>query len=295
MRRLIALMTVLSVASASRLAHGQTRPDANSSAKITWQTSLKQAGQESVRTGKPVLIQFTATWCGYCHKMLETTYHDREVIKQVNEYFIPVLLDADENERVVELLKIDSFPATVIISPDQEVLAQFSGYVQVAPFVRKIAPWRGKPMAQAESVALTGTSKAAETDPKPAVAEKPAPELAFGGLCLVSMLNQRDWVSGHAQFTTEIRGVQLRFVSAEHQAEFLKNPIRYWPLADGVCPVAFVREEKTTLGDPTTAAVFREQLVFFKSVEHRTAFAANPRAYAQKAVAAKEPTANPLR
>ncbi len=41
--------------------------------------------------------------------MLGETYTDEAVIKQVNESFIPVVLDADEHERLVRAIGISVF------------------------------------------------------------------------------------------------------------------------------------------------------------------------------------------
>ena len=286
MRRINLLLSTLAVLALSLAA--SERILAASPTKIMWNSSLRKAGQESIRSGKPVLIQFTATWCGYCHKMLETTYHDASVIQRVNDFFVPVLLDADENEKLVKLLNVKSFPTTVIISPEQEVLLLFSGYYKTAAFTRKVSPLCKKPVAKQVAAVQTEASATGK-------ATKPAPKLAFNGLCLVTMLDERKWVAGTAQFTTEFRGVKLHFATAEDKAEFLKTPSKYWPLSDGVCPVASTRDEKVTAGDPQTAGVYRDQLVFFKSVEHRQEFTKNPQGFMTKVIARKLGTQKVLR
>ena len=68
-----------------------------SAADVKWNNDLKTAAAESQKTGKPILITLTASWCHYCHKLLDETLADQNVIAQVNEYFVPVVLDADEN------------------------------------------------------------------------------------------------------------------------------------------------------------------------------------------------------
>jgi thioredoxin-related protein/YHS domain-containing protein len=289
MRQFKVLLTLLAVVTVNLPISEPAQAAAKS--KIKWHTSLRTAGQESIRTGKPVLIQFTATWCTYCHKMLETTFHDPKVVRHVNEFFVPVLLDADDNEKVVEILKVDSFPSTVIVSSKQELLAKFSGFHKTPEFMREVLPFSQQPPTKSKSVAKsTGSSK---SDAQ--VAIKESPPLAFNGLCLVSMLNERKWTAGNDQFTTEIRGMKIQFASAEYKAEFLKTPSKYWPMRDGLCPVASIQKEKLAIGDPTTAAVYRNQLVFFKSVDHRKTFAKDPQGFTPKAIASKNEPRNVLR
>lgn len=287
MRQSLILLTVFSTLSFGLISNGSNLAVAASAPKIKWQSNLKKAGQEAVRTGKPVLIFFTATWCGYCHKMLETTYHDELVVRQVNQFFVPVLLDADQNDRLVKLLKIESFPTTVLVSPQQEILTKFSGYFLAAPFTKKVAPWCksiDKPNTQ---VALDDKSPNTQPNKKTANTQTlaaPAP-VGFDGYCLVSMLNKREWVLGNERFTTEMRGRKLRFAAAADRDEFLRTPSKFWPLDGGVCPVAVVREEKQDTGNPRTAGVFKGQLVFFKSIEHRSKFAKDPLGYLPKIIA----------
>ena len=72
-----------------------------SAAGVQWGNDLKKAAAESQKTGKPILITFTASWCTYCHKLIGETFTDQKVIARVNKYFVPVVLDADKNERAV--------------------------------------------------------------------------------------------------------------------------------------------------------------------------------------------------
>ena len=100
--------------------------NAGIAAELKWGNDLKKAAAESQKTGKPILITFTASWCHYCHKLLDETFTDQKVIARVNEYFVPVVLDADENERAVQLLEIEAFPSTVVISPELNILGRIT-------------------------------------------------------------------------------------------------------------------------------------------------------------------------
>ena len=58
--------------------------------KISWWEWDEPAFQAARSEGKPVLLALTATWCHWCHVMDRTTYSDAQVIKLVNDSFIPV-------------------------------------------------------------------------------------------------------------------------------------------------------------------------------------------------------------
>ncbi len=271
-------------------------------AGVAWQSDLKKAAAESARTGKPILLQVTADWCGYCKKMLRETFPDEKLAKKINECFIPVVLDADENEEIVDAIGITAFPSTVIISPDLDVIGRVRGFHTPRSLEEKIAPFcKEQPQAASAESPTKPSEKSAR---KNSVAELPAdfaarlptlsiptasvqpliPEPAFGGLCLVSMLNERTRVEGQKAHSTMFQQQRLQFATQEHLDEFLAAPMKYWPLLGGRCPVAAARREKTPQGDPATVAVFRGQLIFFKDLTHRADFAKSPRAYFQEAV-----------
>ena len=268
-------------------------------ASVAWRKDLKQAAAEAEKTGKPILVQFTAEWCGYCHKMLRETFTDDAVIKQVNDCFVPVVLDADEHDRLVEAVGVSAFPTTVIISPTLDVEAKIEGFHRPAGFTRRIDAFCQKQKAARAAIASEATEKksgqslrqpirpatanleTAPTTRNVSTKNKPITETqtAFDGLCLVSLLNDRKFKPGSKTFDHEFNGVKLLFASEANRREFIANPQKFWPVADGHCPVATVNAEKETSGDVRTVAVFRGRLVLFHSLDHRKEFATNPGDY----------------
>lgn len=253
--------------------------NAGLAAELKWHNDLKKAAAESQKTGKPILITFTASWCHYCHKLLDETFTDQKVIARVNQYFVPVVLDADENEKAVELLGIEAFPSTVVISPELNVLGRITGFHKAPQMAQHLSPFCKEQKPKLRQAVVRKTPEKPAT--QPVAARMPAPETAFSGMCLVSMLDDRDLVRGSSKITEEYRGVKLHFASAKHQQTFKAAPAKYWPLADGHCPVASVRNEKETLGAASTAAVYKGRVVLFRSLKHRSTFAEDPRGFAE--------------
>lgn len=96
--------------------------------RITWQTNLGKATAASKAAKRPLLIKVTASWCGYCRKMKKTTFADETVVENINANFIPVTVDADENQKLMRTLHVQALPTTVIASPDMTVIKKIVGY-----------------------------------------------------------------------------------------------------------------------------------------------------------------------
>jgi YHS domain-containing protein len=236
--------------------------------EVHWQTNLKSAAREAQRRQKPMLVEFTASWCGFCRKMKQTTFRDREVIQHVNACFVPVSVDADKNEDLMKAVGVTGLPTTVIISPKFQVVKKITGYQSPTEMSRHLG-------------GLCPRAEIAKTAAKP---EPPA----FGGRCLVSMLDDRKLRSGSAKYVTLYRGRTLQFASAENKRKFDAAPRKYWPAAAGDCPVTLRENAVRIAGDATSAVIYRGRLWFFASKEQRKQFAESPAKYAATQTAKRD-------
>lgn len=104
------------------------------SPKIKWFNELKPAHKVAVQLDKPLLIVFSASWCTYCHKLLRESLSDRKMVTWVTANFVPVLLDFDEDKPIAEVLKVESLPCTVVLSPQADLLLQHNGFQKTDPY-----------------------------------------------------------------------------------------------------------------------------------------------------------------
>lgn len=95
---------------------------------VQWHSDLKKARKVAVKSGKPMLLVFTADWCGYCKKMEKKTLGHPKMAEYVNDNFVPIHVDFDKSKHVVDVLEIKSIPATVVLSPDVDLLGRLVGY-----------------------------------------------------------------------------------------------------------------------------------------------------------------------
>ena len=106
---------------------------------LKWQKDIFAGHKEANRTGKPMLLVFGAEWCVFCKKLEQTTLAEPEMVKYINENFVPVHLDLDHDKQVASILEIKSLPCTVVLSPDADVLARIEGYAKAPVLYKQLA------------------------------------------------------------------------------------------------------------------------------------------------------------
>lgn len=94
---------------------------------IAWRRDLDAAKQEAKQSGKPILVDFFATWCGPCKKMDSQTWNDAEVSKQLDAW-IPVKIDVDQHQELAASYKVKGVPTLVFLGPDGRLLSTFVGF-----------------------------------------------------------------------------------------------------------------------------------------------------------------------
>jgi thioredoxin-related protein len=101
---------------------------------IHWLYDLKAAHEQSLATGKPMLIVCGGPWCVYCKKLEKEVLGHPTIAKYINATFIAVHLDSEKDQRAVQILEVKSLPTTVILSPEADLLGSVEGFVKVRDF-----------------------------------------------------------------------------------------------------------------------------------------------------------------
>lgn len=106
--------------------------------KLKWQTSLKVAQKAAIDDNKLLLVVFGASWCTFCHKLERETLADKKIVALVEREFIPVHLDFDRETKVAKLLDVEQLPATVVLTPQADLLLHLIGYLDAKKYEKSL-------------------------------------------------------------------------------------------------------------------------------------------------------------
>lgn len=98
-------------------------------ADVRWQSVPKTAFDTANREQRPMLVYFTADYCTFCRKLEATTWTHPEVTRRIADEFVPLKVDGERLPQLVAALRVDGFPAVVIVAPNGEEVGRVTGYV----------------------------------------------------------------------------------------------------------------------------------------------------------------------
>jgi thioredoxin:protein disulfide reductase len=109
---------------------GATRP----SQALTWDhLSLTEARNKAAAEGRPMLVDFTAAWCGACKELDRVTFSEPAVMNEA-ERFVAVKVDATDDEdpdvvRAMKELGVKGLPTVVLIDAQGREAKRFTDFV----------------------------------------------------------------------------------------------------------------------------------------------------------------------
>jgi thiol:disulfide interchange protein len=95
---------------------------------IPWRTDWSAAQDEAKRTGKPMLVDFTASWCPPCQEMKSSVWPDPRVREAVLARSVPVLIDVDQQPAIAQRYGVRGIPMVALVNADGQVIRQAVGY-----------------------------------------------------------------------------------------------------------------------------------------------------------------------
>ncbi|MBI9101607.1 MAG: thioredoxin family protein [Spirochaetales bacterium] len=114
-------------------------------AEVEWRTNYDDALGEASITRQNIFVIITApSWCGPCQYMEENVFPVSSVVEALNARFIPLqVLDEVNGRSNPDLQNFDfiGFPTYLVMDPDENILIQDAGAVDVATLLALIEPY----------------------------------------------------------------------------------------------------------------------------------------------------------
>lgn len=123
-----------------------------------WNTDFAAAQKRAETEHLPMMLHFSARWCGPCQQMVRNVLHAEAVTEELRSGIIPVLVDASRPGELTRRFGVRGYPTNLIISADGTVLSRQSGYIARESMIRRIRQFRIHPPAPA----TTGNSTPAD-------------------------------------------------------------------------------------------------------------------------------------
>ncbi len=96
-----------------------------------WMTDPDQAFAKASAEGKPLFVDFFATWCLPCVKMEQQTFSDPKVQAFLREHFIPVQMNCTQEtpacQKMIERYSVVGWPTMLVLTPEGKVQESFVG------------------------------------------------------------------------------------------------------------------------------------------------------------------------
>ncbi len=109
---------------------------------IKWEKKFEEAARKARRANKPLVVDFWAEWCGWCHRLDRTTYADPAVVRRVQDGFVAVKVNVEGSRRELEVAaryRVGArLPVILFLSPQGRQLFRIDGYQGPGQFPRTL-------------------------------------------------------------------------------------------------------------------------------------------------------------
>lgn len=101
--------------------------------ELPWQDDYAKTLAEAAEKHQPILLDFSASWCGPCRMMEATTFADAKVREEMKGYVL-VKVDLDQARDLAAHYRVEAIPTCILLNQFGEKVDEHVGYVDAAKF-----------------------------------------------------------------------------------------------------------------------------------------------------------------
>ncbi len=271
-----------------------------------WLADYGFARQESKRLGIPLLIHFSATWCGPCKQMERDTLHSQALLSTFGSKVIALKVDSDENPGLIDAFRVEYLPTDLIVAPDGKIVSRTTNYQSRDKYLANINHW-GMQFSDERAAAIAQLTPPSTTSqpnpgqgpsipiqrapvvagpqrpmPNPTIVQRPettspaARLIGLSGYSPVAIKTRRVWTKGREDLAVTWQGVVYYLGNDREYLAFKNAPHRYAPRMLGCDPVLLWNSDRAVQGAVEYGAFYDGDLYLFTTGETRDRFKVNP-------------------
>lgn len=92
------------------------------SGTIRWLDWTDEVFERAKKENKPVLLDISAVWCHWCHRLDQDTYSVPDIAEFIETNFIPIRVDTDRRPDINRRYNMGGWPTTAFLTPDGRVI-----------------------------------------------------------------------------------------------------------------------------------------------------------------------------
>src|SRR5208283_133235 len=90
--------------------------------EIKWSDWTDEAFQRAKEEKKPVLLDISAVWCHWCHRLDKDTYSVPDIVEYIESHFVPIRVDTDKRPDINRRYNMGGWPTTAFLTPDGRLI-----------------------------------------------------------------------------------------------------------------------------------------------------------------------------
>jgi thiol:disulfide interchange protein DsbD len=111
--------------------------------RLPWKAYSQASLDEAIKNNRPVLIDFSAEWCGACHEMDDTTFIDKRVVDASNRFELLRVDGTEDSPKLREILtqfRVQGFPTYIFYDGKGQLRTDLTvlGYDGADDFVKRM-------------------------------------------------------------------------------------------------------------------------------------------------------------